>query len=184
VNWRVLRHLLIVLGALFLALQVQPLLQAVHMMAGIGIGYTDAVFSEATAALVGEFPRAITGALAMVLIWYALGPALAQRWMWVLAGLATMSALLSLILAHRSGPLDYTWVVVSALLPAIGCLLAGNILQRAVPAGPGEDAIPDEVTPPKGRTVALVVGWCAVALAVGGLVAGLTALSVLSARCR
>ena len=59
-NWRVLRHLLIVLGAFFLAMQVQPWLQAIHTMAGIGTGYTDNFLSEAFAAVVSDFPRAIS----------------------------------------------------------------------------------------------------------------------------
>jgi hypothetical protein len=184
VNWRVLRHLLIVLGAFFLAMQVQPWLQAIHTMAGIGTSYTDNFLSEAFAAVVGDFPRAITGALAMVLIWYALGPALARRWMWVLAGLATLFSLLNVIGARWSRRPDHTWLVVSALLPAIGCLLAGYVLQRVVPTGPGDDAHPDEATPPTGRTVALIVGWSAIALIAGGLVSGLTLMSVISAPCR
>jgi hypothetical protein len=181
VNWRFWRHLLIVFGAYSLAISVLSLLMGAHMLAHIGVSYTDNVVSEAFAAFVGEFPRAIAAALAMVLIWYALGPALARRWMWALAGLFTFFSLSAALQVRFLQHVEYGWMAVRLFLPGAACVLTELALQRVAP---GEGAISDETTPQQGRTVALVVACSALAMIVGGAITTLTFMSLMPVPCK
>lgn len=184
-NWRVLRHLLIVSGAYFLAMNLLSLLMQAHILAHIGVSYTDNIFSEAFAALVEEFPRALAAAFAMVLIWYSLGPALARQWMWALAGLfAFFSVMTMLSMRFSAHHPEYAWMVIRAVLPSVACVLAGLALQRVVPGAPGEEAIRDESTPQPGRSVALVVACSAIAAIAGGVITTLTFMSLMPAPCK
>jgi hypothetical protein len=184
VNWRFWRHLLIVLGAYFLAMSLLPVIMQAHMLAHVGVSYSDNILSEVFAVLIEEFPRALTGALAMVLIWYAIGPALARRWMWALAGLFTFFALMTAINKRFSPHPDYIWMAVQALLPGVACVLTGLGLQRVAQGGPGEEAVRDEPTPQPGRTVALVIACSAIAMITGGIITTVTFMSLMSAPCR
>jgi hypothetical protein len=179
VNWRFWRHLLIVLGAYFLAMSLQPLIMAAQTLMHVGVGYTDNVVSELFAALVGEISRAIAGALGMVLIWYALGPALARRWMWTLAGVfAFFSSMTALQMRFSAHP-EYGWMTIKALLSGVACVLTGLALPRVAPGGPGDDVVHDETTPQRGRTVALVAACSAIAAVAGSVITALFLLSVM-----
>lgn len=180
-NWRFWRHLLIVFGAYALATSVMSQLMGAHTLAHISVSYTDNVVSEAFAALVAEFPRGIVSALAMVLIWYALGPVVARRWMWTLAGLFTFFAVMTALNMRFLQHVEYGWMTVRFLLPGAACVLTGLFLQRVAP---GEGAIGDEATPQQGRTVALVVACSALAMIVGGAITMLTFMSLMPVPCK
>jgi len=170
VNWRVLRHLLIVFGAYFLAMELFPLIQGLQILTHVGeVTYRDGPIGATVANVIDEIPRAIVGVFAALLIWYALGPAPARRWMW---GLASLFALFSLLGVRNTrwgrGP-DLLHLTVAAILPAIACLLAGLVLQRLVPDGPGDEPVRDEPTPGKGRMIVLAAACSVIPFAVGGI---------------
>jgi hypothetical protein len=181
VNWRFLRHLLIVFGAYFLAMELFPWVQGVQILTHAGeFTYRDGSIGATVAMVIGEIPRAIVAAFAAVLTWYALGPALARRWIWGLASLFALFYLLGVRNARGVRGPDLLHLTVAAILPAMACLLAGLVLHRLVPDGPDE-AVRDEPTPSKGRTVVLAAACGVIPFALGGVL-GVTIAGMSSMR--
>jgi hypothetical protein len=171
VNWRVLRHFLIVFGAYCLAMELRPLIQGIQILMHAGeFTYRDGPIGATVANVIGEIPRAIVGVIAALLIWYALGPALARRWMGGLASLFVLFSLFGVRNTRGSRGPDLLHIIVAAMLPAIACLLAGLVLRRLVPDGPGDEPVRDEPTPRKGWRIVLVAACGVILFAVGGTV--------------
>jgi hypothetical protein len=172
VNWRFLRHLLIVLGAYFLANVLHGWLQTAQTLLHLGdVTYRDGILGLIKLHVVEDLPVAIAAVFGTILIWYAMGPALARRWMWGLASVFALVAVLQVMNARRMWEESRgLHAVIAALMPAIACLVTGLVLQRLLPDGPGQETVPDEPTPRKGRTIVLAAAWSMLPFAVGGVI--------------
>jgi hypothetical protein len=105
-----------------------------------------------------------------VLLWYALGPALARRWAWGLAALFAMSGVL--MRERWSGNAEFAFdhtvhVAARILVPAIACLVVVPLLQRLLPAGPADETGSDKPIPRKGPRLVLALTWSVLMLIVG-----------------
>jgi len=182
VNRQVLRHLLIVFGAYFLAMALYPWVQGVQILTHAGDVRYSGLISEILADVITEIPRAIVGVFAAVLIWYAMGPVLARRWMWGLAGLFALFYLLGLRNTRWTPGPDPMRITVTALLPGVACLVAGLVLQRVASSdGPGDEAVGEEAAPRKGRLIVLAVVCGVMPFVVGGVL-GMTMATMSSVR--
>jgi hypothetical protein len=165
VNWRVLRHLMIVFGAYYLAMSVHGWLVVLQPSSVTGEGNLGWLWVH----IAIELPRAIVGVFATVMIWYALGPAVARRWVWGLAIIFGLLRGLAALNTRFKSPVPHLLPdMVGALVPVIACVITGLVLQRLLPEGPGDEAVREEPTPRRGRTIAMTLTLGALMLAFGG----------------
>src|SRR5690349_7577139 len=91
-TWRFMRQLLLVLGAYFLASSAHHWIESLQRMT-----YEPGDNASLGVYAIDEVPRALAVIGAVLLPSYTLGPAIARRWVWVLAGVFTLFRVIDVV---------------------------------------------------------------------------------------